>query len=143
MIRATPRLRNEGEARRPRCATSYTRAVQGARITVKCDCGETNYLAYGDSWGCPTCGRVWNTNQIPSEEYWGLMREMRSERFKVIGMALSIATVFIVLALAVSQAFYFMLPIAISGWYLMFMPRWRSRVRRKAREAPSWNLRPE
>jgi hypothetical protein len=117
--------------------------VKGARITVKCDCGELNYLEYGECWECPKCRRRWNTAQIPAEEYWGLMRDMRSERFKVIATALSIGVVFLVLGLAVSTAFYFLLPVAFSGWYLMFMPRWRSRVRRKARTAPNWTLRPE
>lgn len=117
--------------------------MKGARITVKCDCGEVNYLSYGETWRCPRCQRFWNTAQIPPEEYWGLMADMRSERLKVMGMAVGIAAVFVVLALVFSFGFFFLLPIAFSGWYLLFMPRWRSRVRRKARNAPSWNLRPE
>lgn len=117
--------------------------MRGARITVKCDCGRIAYLAYGERWECEHCGRRWNTSQIPPEEYWGLMRSMRAERIKVMGAALAIAGVFVVLALVVSQAFYLMLPLAFSGWYLFVMPRWRSRVRQKARGAPTWNLHPE
>ncbi len=117
--------------------------VKGAQITVQCDCGRLNYVAYGEKWQCEDCKRVWNTSQIPPEEYWGLMRSMRAERLKVIGMALGIAAVFILLGSLLSDAFYFMMPIAFSGWYLMIMPRWRSRLRRKARAAPQWTLRPE
>lgn len=116
--------------------------MKGARITVKCDCGAVNYLDYGDNWQCD-CGRRWNTAQIPADEYWGLMRSMRSERMKVMAVALSIAVVFVVLGLVLSQAFYFLIPLAFSGWYLFFMPRWRSRLRQKARGAPNWTLRPE
>lgn len=117
--------------------------MKGARITVKCDCGAVNYLDYGEVWDCPDCKRRWNTQQIPADEYWGLMREMRGERYKVMGSALGLATVFVILAIVVSQAFYFLLPVAFSFWYLMFMPRWRQRVRGKARGAPNWTIRPE
>ncbi len=117
--------------------------MKGARITVKCDCGRVNYLLYGERWQCEDCGRRWNTTQIPSEEYWGLMRAMRAERVKVMIAALAVGALFVILGAAISTAFFFCLPLAFSGWYLMYMPRWRARLRQKARAAPTWNLRPE
>lgn len=126
-----------------RCAQGRTLSkVKGAAITVKCDCGDIRHLSYGEGWAC-TCGRRWDTHQIPAEEYWGLMRAMRAERIKVIASAGAIALSFVVLALVVSGSFFFLMPVAVSGWYLLFMPRWRARLRAKARAAPTWTLRPE
>jgi hypothetical protein len=48
-----------------------------------------------------------------------------------------------VLALAVSRVFLVLLPVVFGGWYLVYMPRWRKRLRLKARAAPTWTLRPE
>jgi hypothetical protein len=28
-------------------------------------------------------------------------------------------------------------------WFLVYMPRWRQKVRRRARSLPHWQLRPE
>jgi hypothetical protein len=117
--------------------------VKGARITVKCDCGAVNYLDYGDTWKCDRCRRRWNTNQIPPEEYWGLMREMRDARVKVMGAGVTFGVAVLVLAVVVSHAFLVLLPVVFGGWYLVYMPRWRKRLRLKARAAPTWTLRPE
>jgi Flp pilus assembly protein TadB len=117
--------------------------VRGARITVRCDCGTVAYVAYGERWTCEKCHRRWNTGQIPAEEYWGVMREMRRYRFAAIGMALLFGVTFALLAFLVSQRLLLLLPIVIAGWYLLYMPRWRRRVRQRARNLPSWQLHPE
>jgi hypothetical protein len=117
--------------------------VKGARITVRCDCGEINHLEYGETWDCAKCGRRWNTAQIPSEEYWGIMREMRQFRFRAIRVAIVGGAVFALLALTESTSFLLLLPIFMSGWYLYYMPQWRKRVRIRARSLPEWELHPE
>ena len=117
--------------------------VKGARITVSCDCGKVNYLDYGATWQCEDCHRRWNTAQIPADEYWGLMREMRDGRIRVIGVALATGAALLVLGVVLSQGFLLLLPITFGGWYLVYMPRWRRRLRLKARAAPTWTLRPE
>ena len=117
--------------------------MKGARITVKCDCGQVNYLEYGESWQCPKCQRRWNTLQIPSGEYWGIMREMRQFRIQAMVMALCIGATFAILAITISFAFFLLLPIFMCGWYLYYMPRWRRRVRQRARSLPEWTLHPE
>ena len=53
-------------------------------ITITCECGETKRVAYGQRWKCDTCGRSWNTEQIPPEEYEGLMRRMRRHKIEVL-----------------------------------------------------------
>ena len=42
---------------------------RGPPITVTCDCGEKRHLRYGERWTCEKCGKTWNTNRIPVEQY--------------------------------------------------------------------------
>jgi hypothetical protein len=117
--------------------------VRGAPITIRCECGRVERVPYGGTWVCEDCHRRWNTNQIPAEDYWGIMREMRKLRLAAIAAAVGITLVFGVLALAVSRSVLFLLPLVLGGWYIWYMPWWRRRVRRRARSMPTWELRPE
>jgi hypothetical protein len=117
--------------------------VKGPPVTVACDCGEMQHVPYGETWQCERCGRRWNTNQIPADEYWGLLREMRRLRVSVIGIALGLALVFGLLALLVSESLILLLPVVLSFWFILFMPWWRRLVRQRARSSPKWKLRPE
>jgi len=130
----------------PRAAArshEYNGLVKGPPITVKCDCGVKRLVPYGETWECDDCHRRWNTNQIPSEEYWGIMTEMRRFRMRAIRSMVILGAVFVYLALAISKSFFFLIPVVTSGWYLFYMPRWRQRVRRHARQVPKWELHPE
>lgn len=115
----------------------------GPPITVSCDCGEMNQLSYGETWACDRCGRRWNTSQIPAEEYWGLLRDLRRERLRVIGIAIALAAVFGLLAVFVSEALFLLLPMILVGWFIWYMPLWRRRLRRRVRNMPKWELHPE
>ena len=117
--------------------------MKGAPITIRCDCGEVERVPYGDSWTCPSCRRRWDTAQIPDDEYWGIMREMRNYRLAVVGVALGMAAVFVVLALTVSGGLLLLFPVLLTGWFIWFMPWWRRRLRRRTRSLPNWKLEPE
>jgi len=117
--------------------------MRGARITIRCDCGEINYLDYGEVWTCPSCGRRWNTTQIPEAEYWGIMHQMRQYRLQVMGVAVAIALGFVALGVAMGPQVWLLAPVVITFWLLIFMPRWRRKVRAAARSLPTWKLRPE
>lgn len=112
-------------------------------MTVTCDCETVRLLAYGERWTCEGCGRRWDTSKIPAAEYWGIMREMRRYRLVAIGAALVLGATFALLAFLVSQRLLLLMPIVMAGWYLLYMPRWRRRVRRRARSLPAWQLDPE
>jgi hypothetical protein len=117
--------------------------VKGPPITVSCHCGEARHVPYGETWTCETCGRRWNTAQIPEQEYWGIMREMRNYRLVVIGVALVGTLVFGALALFVAQSLLLLLPLLLMLWFIWFMPWWRRRIRARARSLPQWQLTPE
>ena len=94
-------------------------------------------------WHCEVCGRRWNTAQIPADEYWGIMRAMRRYRLVVIGVAVGVVAVFAPLAVFVSEALFLFVPVVLAAWFIWFMPFWRRRIRRHARNLPTWDLRPE
>ncbi len=87
--------------------------------------------------------RRWNTNQIPADQYSGIMRDMRDERVKVMVAALVVGAGFVVFAIDQGPAAWAIAPIVVGFWLLVFMPRWRRRLREKTRSIPTWELRPE
>jgi hypothetical protein len=117
--------------------------MRGPPITVRCDCGRVAYVAYGDRWQCPECERRWNTSQIPADEYWGIIREMRRYRLNAMGAAVVIAVALGALGLLLGARVLPLAPLVIGFWLLFYMPRWRRRVRARARSLPTWRLRPE
>jgi len=117
--------------------------MRGARITVACDCGDVGYVAYGERWGCPKCGRTCNTAQIPADEYWGIMHEMRRFRIQAILVAIAIGGGFALLFATTGRRAVSLVPIVFGGWFLFYMPRWRRKVRSRARTLPTWQLRPD
>jgi hypothetical protein len=117
--------------------------VRGAPITVRCDCGDVQHVPYGETWECPTCGKRWNTTQIPAEQYWGIMEDMRRFRLQVMGIAVAIAVPFALLGLFVGQRFFLLFPLVLGFWFFFFMPQWRRKVRAATRSLPTWHLRPE
>ncbi len=112
-------------------------------ITIKCECGEKRDVAYGDRWKCETCGRSWNTQQIPPEEYEGLVRRVRRHQYEALGAAAVGAAILVPLIVFVSAKFIALAPLAMVGWIFVFVPFWRRRYRRTAHNAPRWQLHPE
>jgi hypothetical protein len=117
--------------------------VRGTPITVRCDCGVSQPVRYGDRWTCPECGKTWNTQQIPAEEYWGTMRTMRRYQLTVWGITALVLAIVVPLSVLVAfQVFVFAILI-LGGLYFYVLPRWRGRVLNQMRDRPSWNLHPE
>src|SRR5215467_3096415 len=114
--------------------------MRGALITVRCDCGEVGSVAYGERWVCGKCRRAWNTAQIPAEEYWGIMRDMRRLRINVIFVA--VAVPFVALIPLLGARIMILLPLVMGFWFILYMPRWRRRVREQTRSLQKWKLRP-
>jgi hypothetical protein len=117
--------------------------MRGAQITVRCDCGEIGYVAYGERWVCGKCRRSWNTTQIPEDEYWGIMRAMRRLRLNVMATALCLVLPIAALTPFLGIRILMLLPLVLGFWFIFYMPRWRRRVRAQARSLRKWKLRPE
>lgn len=117
--------------------------MTGPPITITCECGERRAVPYGERWQCETCGRRWNTQQIPAEQYEGLLRSMRRFKFEVLASVAIAAAVFVPLIVFVNARFIYLMPAIAAVWVCIYVPFWRRKVRRAARDAPSWELRPE
>ena len=84
-----------------------------------------------------------NTGQIPAEEYWGIMRDMRRMRLLVIAAALGLTVPVVVLALILGLRLLILLPVLMTFWFVIYMPRWRRQVREHTRNLRRWKLHPE
>jgi hypothetical protein len=112
-------------------------------ITIRCECGETKDVAYGQRWQCETCGRSWNTQQIPAEEYEGLLRRVRRHKLEALGTVALGAAVMIPIIVFVDARVIFTVPLLMAVWLFGFLPYWRKRYHETARSSPRWELHPE
>lgn len=117
--------------------------MRGPPIRITCDCGETASLAYGERWECPSCGRRWNTAQIPVEQYRGLLRDLRRYRLVAIAAALAVLAAYLPLVLFVDAGIILTAPILLGALAILLGPLWKRRVRRAIAERPVWDLHPE
>jgi hypothetical protein len=117
--------------------------VSGPPITISCECGEVQRVPYGETWACETCGRRWNTRQIPEDEYRSIYVDARRARVVLIGVTFGLAAVFGLLGAFVSEGLFLFMPLILGFWLLWYMPMWRRKQRLRARELPKWELHPE
>jgi hypothetical protein len=119
-------------------------ARRGPKITVACPCNERRYLSYGERWTCEKCGRRWDTNQIPVEQYVALRATQL--RYRRVPMMISVvALACIVAGVLVGKALGGVIIVAIAAttWSMFFRPIHRRRYRSAMAELPSWSLTPD
>lgn len=112
------------------------------RITLHCDCGAEEKVAYGQQWTCGHCGRRYDTTDIPAEDYSALLRIRR--RYQMIGWALASVVALFVLLLAIANhplQILAGLPIILLIWFVYVRPVLRRRYRRALASRPKWELR--
>jgi hypothetical protein len=134
-----------GRPRRQRLGREAPGAVlSGPPIAVTCECGDKHDVAYGDTWTCERCGRRWDTNQIPREDYDVIRRTQL--RFRVLpalfGVLVASVALFFILTHNVFSVFL-LLPVALGVWFVFLRPVHRRRYRRAIAELPRWELKPE
>ena len=115
--------------------------MKGPPITVRCDCGVVQPIPYGEAWTCPSCGRRWDTAQIPAEEYRGIMHEMRMYRVQAMITGVGLAIAVVLISYVSHRPLFPLALLTMGGWWLLYMPRWRRKVRARARSLPTWKLR--
>ena len=137
--------RAEERAARERIGHEQPGAVlRGPPIAVTCDCGEKRDLSYGEVWHCESCGRRWDTAQIPAEQYEAIRRTQL--RFRVLpvvyGLLVAGAALFFLLT-GNTFSLFVLLPIGTMIWFIFLQPVHRRRYRRAIADLPRWKLRPE
>jgi hypothetical protein len=137
--------RDAGRTRRERLGREAPGAVFGGPpIAVTCECGEKHDAAYGEVWTCERCGRRWNTNQIPAEQYDVIRRtQLRFRALPVLfGVLVASLALFFMLT-GNTFSVFFLLPVALSVWFVFLRPVHRRRYRRAIADLPRWELKPE
>jgi hypothetical protein len=117
---------------------------RGPPITIGCECGERRDLRYGERWTCEKCGKTWNTQRIPLEEY-AQLRQMQV-RYRRIPLAMAVVVVAALIALVVlGRAFTGILLVALAAvaWSTYGRPHWKRRYLTAIRNRPSWKIEPE
>jgi hypothetical protein len=118
--------------------------LKGPPITVTCECGERHELFYGERWTCPTCGRSYDSNRIPAEQYAAIRRLQLRFRALPIAIGLTVLVLAIVFTLTGNIAgVFFLLPVALIVWFVFLRPTHRRRYRAAIAELPRWELRAE
>jgi hypothetical protein len=116
--------------------------LKGPPITLTCECGEKCELAYGERWQCETCGRIWDTNRIPREQYEQIRRMSLRFRTLPIGFGAVVAALAIFFTLTGNVfSVFLLLPIAMSIWFVFLRPLHRRRYRAAVKGLPRWELR--
>ncbi|HEX5194914.1 MAG TPA: hypothetical protein VFW09_19120 [Solirubrobacteraceae bacterium] len=124
---------------------SAPRAVRrGPKITVSCRCGAKQYLSYGEQWTCEECGRHWDTNQIPVEQYAAIRSTQL--RYRRVPLAISaVALACIVAGVLVGKALGGLIIVAIiaTTWSMFFRPIHSRKYRQALAQLPTWTLTPD
>jgi hypothetical protein len=118
--------------------------LKGPPITLTCECGEKRDLPYGERWRCEQCGRTWDTSRIPREQYEQIKRLSLRFRALPIGFGSVVAAIAIFFTLTGNVfSVFFLLPVALTTWFVFLRPVHRRRYRAAVKGLPRWELRAE
>jgi hypothetical protein len=116
--------------------------TKGPPITVTCECGERQELFYGERWTCPSCGRAYDSRNIPEDEYAAIRSLQRRFRALPIGLGVAVAGLAILFTLTGNiVGVFFLMPVAIIAWFVFIRPTHRRRYREAIADLPRWDLR--
>lgn len=117
---------------------------RGPRITLTCDCGERRYLRYGERWTCEKCGKTWNTNRIPLDQYAAIRAtQLRYRRVPVAISFVALACIVAFVAIGKAVAGLIVVALLLTTWSMFFRPIHRRKYRQALADLPSWKIKPE
>ena len=115
------------------------------RITLRCDCGAEALVAYGERWTCASCGRTYDTSNIPAGDYAAIQALRR--RYRIIGYTgVALVAAFVLLLALTAQEFqlFIGLPFILLVWFMYVRPVMRGRYYRRVQELQrTWTLKAE
>jgi hypothetical protein len=118
--------------------------LRGPPITISCNCGEKRDLRYGEAWTCESCGRRWNTAQIPPEQYGAIRQTQLRYRVLPVVYGLLVAAIALFFLLTGNTfSLFVLLPVGTMVWFIFIQPVHRRRYRRAIADLPRWKLNPE
>jgi hypothetical protein len=122
--------------------TDLRRSVRrGPPITVTCECGEKRDLKYGERWRCDTCGRRYDTNRIPVEEYASLRHDKVRDRIVPTAVFAALAVLVLVFILVGRPlAAIVIVPLVGFAWGTFVRPARRRRQYAAIADRPRWQI---
>ena len=118
--------------------------LRGPPITLTCECGERADVPYGKAWGCPSCGRRYDTARIPREDYERIRRTQLRFRILPVAYALVISAIAVFFLVTGNEfSIFFLLPVGLMAWFMLIRPVHRRRYRDAIADLPRWDLRAE
>ncbi len=135
---------DEPRGRRLRDREKPGAVLKGPPITVTCECGVRRDLPYGERWKCEKCGRAWDTNRIPREQYEQIRRTSLRYRALPVAFGALVATVALFFILTGNTfSVFLLLPVSLTFWFVFVRPIHRRRYREAVKDLPRWQLRAE
>jgi len=117
---------------------------RGPPITLTCECGERRELRYGERWQCERCGRIWNTNRIPIEQYAAVRAIQLRLRWVMIGLCvLALSCVIFFIAIGRWVGGVLLVAICASAWRMYIWPRQKRRYLDAVDNLPRWEIEPD
>ena len=103
-------------------------------ISLTCDCGAETSVGYGERWTCPKCGRTFDTDEIPRDDYDKLLELTRRYRRASWAVVVCMAALVLMVALTGDLISIFAgLAVSLLSWFLFIKPI----VHRRHRQAVS------
>lgn len=115
--------------------------LRGPPIAITCACGERHSVPYGTVWTCPDCARVWDTSDVPREDYEAIRRI--TLRFRVLPVALGLLVATVALFFIITgntTAVFVLLPLSLMVWFTYLRDAHRRRYRAALAERQRWRL---
>jgi hypothetical protein len=118
---------------------------KGPLITLTCECGQRRELRYGERWRCKGCGRTWDTNKIPVQEYAAIRRAQ--VRYRVVPIVTGLLLVGgTTLFFATGQVYgaLIVVPFLLASWSMFGRPIFRRKYRQAiGKDRPTWEIEPD
>ena len=81
------------------------------------------YLRYGERWTCEKCGKTWNTNRIPVEQYAAIRAtQMRYRRIPIAISVFALAAVIACILVGKAVGGLLVIGILATTWSMFFRP---------------------
>jgi hypothetical protein len=115
--------------------------LRGPPIAITCACGRRQAVRYGDAWTCPDCSRVWDTSDVPREDYEEIRRITLRFRVLPVVLGLLVATVALFFILTGNgTAVFVLLPLSLMVWFTFLRDAHRRRYRAALAQRRRWRL---
>ena len=112
----------------------------GLRLVITCQCGEVARVPAGTVWRCDRCGTSWDTGRIPRQEYEAFAHALRKVQWQSVAGLVVIGLITLALVILLGPGLLPLGLLLLAGWYFLYLPIHRKRVRSLYATLPSWRI---